>query len=201
MAVQKVLPVQNPTLRSKAKPVQSFDKRIQKLIKDLEDTLVAQKDPEGVGLAAPQLGLQAKVFIIRLGKSVISFINPEIVWRSKETNDPKSDVGSQKSEVGQKSKTKNLKSDYIMEGCLSLPHYYGPVMRAKKIKVRYQRPKIENGEWKLENTEQTLTGLPAQIVQHEVDHLNGILFIDHLLRQKRKLYHWTGKDWEEVGLT
>lgn len=202
MAVQKVLPVQNSILRNQAKTVQNFDKRIQKVIKDLEDTLVAQRDPEGVGLAAPQVGISTKLFVVLTGKKIMPFINPEITWKSDETNDPKpaNRKTGKLSSNNQQLKTEKLNSEYIMEGCLSLPHYYGPVKRAKSVIVKYQKPKLENGEWQMENVEETLTGLPAQIIQHEVDHLNGVIFIDRLLEQKRKLYHWSGEEWEEVEL-
>lgn len=191
MAVQKILQAGNPELRKSSKSVQKFDKRIQKLIKDLEDTLTGQKDPEGVGLAAPQVGIPSRLFLLRPQGKPLIFINPEITWMSKNTNDPPSRASK---------KTQEPKAEYIMEGCLSLPHFYGPVRRAKAIKVRYQRPRIADDVWHMEAVEEELAGLPAQIVQHEVDHLNGTLFIDHLLSQKRKLYHWTGKDWEEVEL-
>lgn len=203
MAVQKVLPVQNPALRSQAKPVQSFDKRIQKLIKDLQETITAQQDPEGVGLAAPQLGVLSRLFIIRSARVTLTFINPEIIWKSKETNDP-STRSTRSGQVPPKKQLETgkskLENEYIMEGCLSLPHYYGPVQRAKAIRVRYQEPRLITNRYSLVTVTKSLTGLPAQIVQHEVDHLNGIVFIDRLLSQKRKLYHWTGKDWEEVEL-
>lgn len=184
--VQKIVSVKNPVLRSPAKLVQNYDKRVEKLIKDLESTLKAQKDPEGVGLAAPQVGISNRVFVALLGGKIIPFINPEIIWESEETNDPK----EAKSE---KIKAKS-KDNYIMEGCLSLPHYYGPVQRAKRIKVRYQTPESPGTSIK------TFRGLPAQIIQHEIDHLNGVIFVDRLLQQKRKLYHWVKDEWKEVEL-
>lgn len=199
MSVQKILQAGNPELRKNSKSVQNFDKRIQKLIKDLEDTLTAQKDPEGVGLAAVQTGVSSRLFLLKLkGKSLI-FANPEITWMSKDTNDPPSHA-SKKTQEPNNPRAKEPEQEYIMEGCLSLPHFYGPVKRAKSIIVKYERPEMVDGQWIMVKKAETLRDLPAQIVQHEVDHLNGKLFIDHLLSQKRKLYHWTGKDWEEVEL-
>ena len=87
-----------------------------------------------------------------------------------------------------------------MEGCLSLPHYYGPVQRAAELKVTFETPELVNGHWALGTRTKKYRGLSAQIVQHEVDHLNGILFIDKLLQQNRKLYEQKEKEWLEVEL-
>ena len=80
-----------------------------------------------------------------------------------------------------------------MEGCLSIPHYYGPIRRLQKIQLKYLD---EKGEERNENIE----GLKAQIIMHEIDHLNGVLFIDRLLEQKQKLYELVEGEWEEVDL-
>ncbi len=206
MPAQKILQSGNDDLRKRSKTVLKFDKRIVNLIKNLKDTLIAQSDPEGVGLAAPQIGISCRLFIFTDSKKLKVFINPEITWVSEETNDPPKLSKKQKAKSKDKfkepksQKTQEPEQEYIMEGCLSLPHYYGPVKRAKSIKVKYQRPEIVNGQWTMINEEKELADLPAQIVQHEVDHLDGKLFIDHLIEQNRKLYYWNGKDWEEVEL-
>ena len=80
-----------------------------------------------------------------------------------------------------------------MEGCLSLPHFYGPLKRPPKIKIEYLD---EDGNKKID----TFEGLEAQIIQHEIDHLEGVLFIDRLLEQKEKLYEYVDGEWEEVDL-
>lgn len=182
---KEILRTTNPRLREKSKPVQKVDKKLLTLLKNLEDTLKAQKDPEGVGLAAPQLGVLLQVFLIQVpGEKPMFFINPQILSRSKKTNDPVDEKG-----------------EPILEGCLSLPHYYGPVQRANSITVKYQTPVIlETGDWKLETFNKSFTGFLSQAIQHEVDHLKGIIFVDHLLSQKRKLYQQKGKDWHEVEL-
>lgn len=144
----------------------------------MEETLVAQKDPEGVGLAAPQVGEFRKIFLMRHKGKILPVINPEIVKKSRETNEPPKD---------------QEEGEYIMEGCLSLPHYYGPVERSLSIELRYLRP---DGTKKVEK----FRGFPAQIVQHEVDHLNGVIFVDRLLRQKRLLYELRNNEWQEVNL-
>ena len=80
-----------------------------------------------------------------------------------------------------------------MEGCLSLPNFYGPLKRADYVKIKYLN---EYGEEKIEE----FKGFFAQIVLHEIDHLEGILFIDRLLTAKKPLFRLKGKEWEEVEL-
>jgi len=174
--IKKILKADNPSLRKKSKPIRRVDKKILSLINDLKETLLAQKEPEGVGLAAPQIGKNLKIFVIKTNDQLKTFINPEIISVSEEK--------------GQKQK----KEKEIMEGCLSIPHYYGPLKRARKIKIRYLSPE---GEKKTE----TFRGLPAQIIQHEIDHLNGVLFVDRLLEQKKPLYKLETDEWEKVDLT
>src|SRR3989344_90896 len=127
------------------------------------------QDPEGVGLASTQVGLDGS-FFVGLSEEpqknqkikFEAFLNPKIISTSKKTQTR-------------------------FEGCLSIPNYWGEVKRHTYIKVSYQdiSGKI---------IAKTLTGLMAHIFQHEVDHLNGILFPDLVLSQKGKFYKWTGKD-------
>jgi len=172
--VRKILKASDPFLRQKAKPVQSVDKKILEIIKDLRDTLLIQKDPEGVGLAAPQIGKSLRIFYINHKETSEVFINPKILTEGPIIQNP------------QKEK--------IMEGCLSLPYYYGPLVRASSVKVKYLD---ESGNEKVRE----IKGFLAQIIQHEVDHLNGILFVDRLLAQKKKLFKLASNDdWEEVDI-
>lgn len=171
--IKKVVKPDDPRLRKKSKTVKKIDKKILSLITDLKETLDSQKDPEGVGLAAPQIGKNLRVFATKVDGKIKIFINPETISISKE-----------KSKKGGKE---------IMEGCLSVPHFYGPLKRAKKIKVKYLTPK---GEERIE----TFENLPAQIIQHEIDHLNGVLFVDRILEQKKPLYKLEADEWEEVDL-
>jgi len=166
-------------LRQKSKPVAKVDKKILKLIQDLKDTLSVQKDPEGVGLAAPQIGKNLRVFVANYKGFERVVVNPEIIKISNKQSLPS----------GGKRKSKKE----ILEGCLSLPYYYGPLKRAAKITVKYLN---ESGG---EITE-TFEGFNAQIIMHEIDHLEGILFVDHLLKEKKPLYKVQGDEWEEVEL-
>ncbi len=176
--IRKVVDVKNPVLRAVARKIDKVDKKILMLIADMEETLKSQNDPEGVGLAAPQIGKSLAIFLMDYNDIHRVIINPEIVSLGKISD-----------------KTiKDKNKDEVLEGCLSLPHYYGPIKRAKTVTIKYMD--INNQE----KTEE-FKGFYAHIVQHEVDHLNGILFVDHILEQKATLYKFNGSDdWEEVEL-
>ena len=174
--IQKILKSSDLRLRQISKPVVKIDKKVASLIKDLKDTLAVQKDPEGVGVAAPQIGKNLRIFVANFKNFQRVVINPEILGITKLT----------------KSKRPKRKSK-IMEGCLSLPHYYGPLARAQKVRVKYLNE--ENKE-----IVEEFEGFPAQIVLHEIDHLNGILFVDRIIEQKKKLYKLVNNEWEEMEL-
>ena len=135
-----------------------------------------KENPRGVGLAAPQVGKLVRMFAMLHEGKIITIVNPKIVSIEKDKKDKKEN-----------------KENEIMEGCLSIPYHYGPVKRSQKLKPNYLD--IE-GNKRLE----TFKGLSAQIVQHEVDHLRGVLFVDKLLKQKRNLYQQVGDEWERVDL-
>ncbi len=175
--IKKILLSSDPVLRQKSKAVGKIDKKIKDLIKDLKDTLAVQKDPEGVGLAAPQIGKNLRVFVAKYKSFDKVVINPEIV----------------KIEYSKKGEPKKKADKEILEGCLSLPYYYGPLKRAPKVTIKYMD---ESGKNLIESFE----GFHAQIVLHEIDHLEGILFIDHLLEEHQPLYKIEGDEWEEVEL-
>jgi peptide deformylase len=174
--IKEILDAQNPSLRRPSKAVSKIDKKVRQVIGDLIDTLSVQNDPEGVGLAAPQIGKNLKIFIMKPKKDAKVVINPEIVRVSKIKKTHKPD-----------------KKKSIMEGCLSLPHYYSPIKRSPKVTLKYMD---ELGNEKTE----TFEGMDAQIIQHEVDHLNGVLFIDRLLEQKKPLFEYVEGEWEQVDL-
>jgi peptide deformylase len=175
--VRKIIPTTDQRLRIKSKPVKVFDKKITSLAKDLEDTLKIQKDPEGVGLSACQIGKNLRIFAMVDNGKIRIIANPKIISISKAPG---------------KKKAKK-KAHSVMEGCLSVPNYYGPLTRSQKLTLSFQDI---NGKEKKEIFE----GFSAQIIQHEVDHLNGVLFVDHLLAQNKPLYEFTKEGWEEVDL-
>jgi peptide deformylase len=167
MAKLKILTVPNPILRKRAKKVEKIDKKVLKLVQDMFTTLRKQKDPEGVGLAAPQVGKSRRIFVAKIDDTYQVFINPKVVFYSKE-----------------KTLEKDKDGHPILEGCLSIPKHYGEVARAKRVKIEYTnlKGKKETKEFK---------DFLARIVQHEYDHIEGILFADRVLEQKGKIYKLT----------
>ncbi len=174
--VKKILQSGDPVLRAKSKDVSKVDKKTLAIIHDLKDTLETQKTPEGVGLAAPQIGKNVRIFVADYKGFQRVVINPKIL-----------EVANKKD--GKVKKSKNE----ILEGCLSLPYYYGPLKRANYVNLKYLN---EKGE---EITEE-FKDFNAQIVLHEIDHLDGILFVDRLLEEKKPLYKVEDDEWEEVEL-
>jgi peptide deformylase len=151
MAVLAIRRFGDPVLRSKADPVVQFDAALVKLAADMTETMRAAP---GVGLAAPQVGVPRRVFVFDSAEQSGALCNPEIVWRSEET------------QTGE-------------EGCLSVPDLYFPVTRAMSVRVRASD---ESGApVEIEGSE-----LLARIFQHEIDHLDGILFIDRLDSESRR---------------
>ncbi len=154
--VYPIVKYPDPVLAQKAEPVTQFDAELQQLADDMFESMYVA---EGIGLAAPQVGVSRRIFIVdtSLGKDPaqrLVLINPEIV----ETE------GKQVEE----------------EGCLSLPEIRDKVTRAFRVKVRAQDTR---GAWfEVEGDE-----LLARALQHENDHLNGVLFIDRISRLKRDL--------------
>lgn len=169
----------HPALSQTAKKITRFDKALLTLIKEMTYTLEHTTDPEGVGLAAPQVAESLQLFIVKESpKDVLKvFINPEILELSQEMypiSDKKPD------------KKKSTKKDagVKLEGCLSLKDIWGVVHRSSRVKLRFQD---ETGKEYV----RTYTGFLATIIQHECDHLQGILFPKRVLEQKEKLYKAT----------
>lgn len=183
--IRKIITIPNPLLRQKSKPVGNppagGDKKIEKIIADLLETVKNTSEPKGLGLSAIQIGYPIRIFVAKTKKDFEVFINPEITLVSKETL------------------KKVLKKErQFFEGCLSVPQIYGFADRPYQIKMSWQD---EKGQKKSQSFKNRL----AICLQHELDHLNGVLFIDHLLKQKGEIYELkkdkNGKDFfEEVEL-
>ena len=157
MAVKKILLYPDPLLLMRSAKISIFDKNLVNLSKDLIDTMY---DADGVGLAAPQIGINKRIFVMDCSseneeKDCRVVINPEIEHASEE-------LGSYK------------------EGCLSIPGITEEISRPKVIKVLYQDV---NGVLQRD----TYDDLWSICFQHELDHLNGKLFIDHLRPMKKIL--------------
>lgn len=168
--------VQAPSevLASPARKINNIDKAIRHLIKQMTETLEKATDPEGVGLAAPQVGESLQLFIIKpTPKSKVEvFINPVLTIPDDAKKD---DV---------KEKLENEDEDVKLEGCLSLKDIWGVVERYDKVHLSFLD---ENGK----KHERTYDGFFATIIQHEYDHIQGILFPKRVLEQESKLYKST----------
>ena len=146
----------NEVLRKVAEPVEEINDEIRQIVVDM---LEAMYKFEGVGIAAPQIGISKRIIIIDTEPSnpaskPLVLINPEIVEKDGEIGED--------------------------EGCLSVPEIRGEVKRAEKVVV--EGIDLEGNEIRVEGTE-----LLARALQHEIDHINGKLFIDHLSRLKKQL--------------
>lgn len=173
----KIITVPHPTLRTTAAPVTVVDRKLKAFISNLEDTLFKKTNPKGVGLAAPQVDVKWRIFVTQLtpdgGREsneelakLRAFINPEIIQHGN-----KKVLGPQKGKP-------------TLEGCLSIPGLYGPVPRWEKITLKYYVIEDE----KLVAKTESFDDFAARVVQHEVDHLNGVLFIDYTLQEDLPLY-------------
>ena len=151
----KLLYPPDPILKKKCQPLAQVDDHHRALIKEMYEVMY---DANGVGLAAPQVGLDMRIFIVDAAareeeKTPLTMINPKII-----------------------SIEENLVP--YEEGCLSFPEHFAEIERPDKLSIEYID---ENNQKQILNTE----GFTSRIIQHELDHLNGILFVDHLSRLKR----------------
>ena len=149
MGLRKILTTKDPALHKVCKPVTAFDEKLHKLLDDMRETLI---DSNGVGLAAPQVGILRRIFLVDVGldgEQIIEFINPEILETEGEQEGA--------------------------EGCLSVPGKYGLVRRPYWVKVRAQD---RNGDWfEVEGEE-----LIGRCFCHEYDHLDGIVYTEVMER-------------------
>ncbi|MBR6729099.1 MAG: peptide deformylase [Clostridia bacterium] len=148
MARRNVLTVEadNDSLRKKSREIKVIDDKIRTLAEDMLETLYASN---GVGLAAPQVGILKRLVIIDIGEGPITLINPVVVYQKGEQNE--------------------------MEGCLSVPGVWGIVKRPERVIVRGENLEGETIEVEGE-------GLLAIALCHEIDHLNGTLYTDKVIR-------------------
>ena len=155
MAPRPILTLPDPRLRLVSKPVGKVDAQIRKLVEDMFETMYSAP---GIGLAAVQVGVPKRVVTTDLAKK----------------DEPKNPQVYINPEVVWASEERST----YEEGCLSIPEYYEEVERPSQVKVRYTD--LEGHEQEIE-----ANGLLATCLQHEIDHLNGVLFIDHISKLKR----------------
>ena len=157
MAILPIIWAPDPILKTKCMHVTSIDNGVKQLMEDMLETMY---DAPGVGLAAPQLGIKKRLVVVDCA-------------RSDESPNPYCMINP---ELVALSEEKAISE----EGCLSLPGHYADILRPTEVKVKYLD---KNGD------QHTLVaeGLLAVCIQHEIDHINGILFIDHLSSLKRNM--------------
>jgi len=146
MAIRNILVIdKDETLRKHARKVEKFDDRLATLLNDMAETMVAGN---GVGLAAPQVGVLKRCCVIDVGEGLIELVNPEITSSEGEVT--------------------------VIEGCLSVPERAGRVVRPEKVTVhaqdRFGEPFDITGE-----------GMLAVCMCHEIDHLDGVLYVDKMI--------------------
>lgn len=175
----EILTTPNPLLRRIAKEVTVWDKKLEREINTMIRLLQSAQDPEGVGLAATQIGIDKRIFVIDFGDKVEVFINPEIIASSKNMLSDK---------------YPNPKKRFL-EGCLSVPRLWGFVDRPETVTIKYQLQKT------LEFMTQTFSDEESSYTQHELDHLNGILFTDRILEQGGIILKETASGLEPISIT
>ena len=158
MAIREIRILGDPVLREPAVPIEEVDEDVRRLVRDMLETMY---HAQGIGLAAPQIGISQRVIVVDLGESdedgagTVALVNPEVVESSR-------------------------KKDRAPEGCLSIPGMEEVVERPATVTVRGLDP---DGE----AVSLEASGLFGRALQHEIDHLDGVLFIDRVSPLKRRL--------------
>ncbi len=157
MSVREIVLMGDPVLRAKAEDVREFDDDLRSLVRDLFETMY---HADGIGLAAPQIGISTRVVVLDLHREDVddeqlALVNPTVTWLSKET-------------------------DKQSEGCLSIPGLEEIVKRPVEVRVDAHDP---DGKPVTVEAEDLL----ARALQHEIDHLDGLLFLDRVSPLKRKM--------------
>lgn len=165
MAILPIIETPDPRLRVISEPVETFDEALKTLVAEMLETMY---DAPGIGLAAIQVGVAKRILVIDLQDA-----DPEDPEGKKVIRAPRVFINPVFSDESEE-------DSVYQEGCLSVPDQYADVVRPAEVTVDWQD---ENGE----KHQERLTGLMATCIQHEHDHLEGILFIDHLSRMKRDM--------------
>jgi peptide deformylase len=162
MAIRRIYETPDPVLRQISEPVETFDDGLKNLVSDMFETMYAAP---GIGLAAVQVGVPVRLLVIDLQE-------PE-----EEGGEP---IRDPRVFINPEILWHSDEEVPYTEGCLSVPEQYAEVMRPDRIRARWQD--VEGKSY-----EEEIDGLLAVCLQHEMDHLNGVLFIDHLSRLKRDM--------------
>ena len=157
MTILPIIVAPDPRLKVKCTPVDAVDANVARIMDDMLESMHAAN---GIGLAAPQVGLDKRIIVVDVSgtdedPNPIRMANPEIVWVADDDAERE-------------------------EGCLSLPEQFSAVVRPAAIRVRYL-------DHENEIREMDADGLLATCIQHEIDHLDGVLFVDHISTLKRNM--------------
>jgi peptide deformylase len=168
MALLEIVKYPAPVLLTVGKPVEKFDEKLKKLVADMFETMY---EAQGVGLAAPQVNLSERLFVMDCSggedaAQQIAVINPEVVWQEGE-------------QIGD-------------EGCLSFPGIYQKIQRNMRAVVRFQD--VNGNQQELDGTE-----LTARCILHETDHCDGIVFLDRMTVLKREMAKRKIKQLQKTG--
>lgn len=173
-----IILIPDPHLRRVARPVPTVTPSVLVLAERLAETLRQTKNPTGIGLAAPQIDQDWRIFATQLDKQLELFFNPVIADHSEERI------------YGEKEAEPDL------EGCLSIPKLWGPVPRWSWVELEFDQ--LKGSAFK--RTSRRFSDFPARVVQHEYDHLEGILFIDYSLELDLPVFTADSRDDEMIEL-
>lgn len=158
MAIRNIVKLgEDDVLRKRARRVDKFDKRLRTLLDDMADTMY---EADGVGLAAPQVGILKRAVVIDVGEGLLELVNPEIIAAEGEQT--------------------------CIEGCLSVPGKRGKVLRPAKVRVHAQDREGKHIEFEGE-------GFLANAVCHELDHLDGVVYVDRMIEDVTDQYQEDGE--------
>lgn len=182
--MSKIVVWPEPVLRQKSEQVNAIDDELLADIKKLRKILL--KSDNGAGLASNQIGVAKRFFGLKNSDGKVDvFINPKIIkTRGKKV------YSSMVDEEG--------RSEPFLEGCLSFPDLFGAVKRWLEIEVEWEAPPLRGDM--LVKKRQKLTGFEAIVWQHESDHLDGVVFLDHIKKEKGKLFLIENKNKKEVDV-
>ncbi|MEZ5691287.1 MAG: peptide deformylase [Rickettsiales bacterium] len=163
MTIRQVIIAPDPVLKTKSSPVKKVDDEIRALVSDMFDTMYYER---GIGLAAVQIGVLKRILVA------------DVEW--KEDNNHKADIGEQHVLINPEIISDSGDEHNFKEGCLSFPEQFADVVRPSSVKVKYL-------DLDGNSQEKEFAGLLATCIQHEIDHLNGITFVDHISKLKRDI--------------
>jgi len=161
--MRKIRIYPDPILRQKSSPVDTITKETLTISQEMVDIMYKN---DGVGLAAPQIGISEQIIVVDYGEGPLVMYNPVVIETTRE-------------------------KDELEEGCLSFPDITVPIIRHVEIKVKFRNEDNKISELKVDN-------IAAKVFQHEIDHLNGILIIDHISSLKKTIINSKLKKLEKI---